>query len=339
MTDVDIDAYVYTHKRSWDRLDSLARTRRLSGAGADELIGLYQRTSLQLAAVQSQIPDPGLVRGLSAVLVRARIRIGRRPNDIGTQIGQFFLWRFPAAACRASPWWSGVAALFVLVSTVLGWWIDTSDQARHLFGIDHADDLTRPGGGFETYYYEHPHGVFTAQVWTNNAWVAAGALFTGILILPALGLLINNAINVAIDGGLMAHAGRLDVFFGYLLPHGMLELTAIFLAGGAGLKLGWTLIDPGHLSRAEALARQGRDTVVIALGLTAVLLVSGILEGFVTPSGLPTMARIAIGATVEAAFLTYVAALGRGFRLAPFRAAGLPEDVAVGVGGAAEDEQ
>ena len=58
------------------------------------------------------------------------------------------------------------------------------------------------------------------------AWVSAVALFTGVLILPAVYVLFMNALNVGITGGMMAHAGRLDAFFGYIAPHGILELTA-----------------------------------------------------------------------------------------------------------------
>lgn len=83
------------------------------------------------------------------------------------------------------------------------------------------------------------------------------------------------------------------------------------MAAGTGLKLGWTVISPGRRSRAAALAEQGRALVVMALGLACVLLVSGVIEGFLTPSGLPTWARIGIGVVVEVLFLTYVFVLGR----------------------------
>lgn len=71
-------------------------------------------------------------------------------------------------------------------------------------------------------------------MWTNNAWVSAIALFTGVLILPALYLLFMNALNLGVTAGLMADAGRLESFFGFILPHGTLELTAVFVAGVRG---------------------------------------------------------------------------------------------------------
>ncbi|HEX5497347.1 MAG TPA: stage II sporulation protein M, partial [Mycobacteriales bacterium] len=85
-----------------------------------------------------------------------------------------------------------------------------------------------------------------------------------------------------------------------------LELTAVFVAAGAGLRLGWTLIDPGPLPRGRALAQTGRVTVNIAMGLVLVLAASGAIEAFVTPSPLPTWARVGIGLLAEAAFLGYV---------------------------------
>ncbi len=124
-------------------------------------------------------------------------------------------------------------------------------------------------------------------------------------------LLWTNAYNLGIVGGLMAANGRLDLFFGLILPHGMLELTCVFVAAGVGLRLGWSLIDPGPLTRGEAFSREARAAVGVALGLGLVLLVSGLVEAFVTPSGLPTWARISIGFVVWSAFVAWVVVLGR----------------------------
>jgi uncharacterized membrane protein SpoIIM required for sporulation len=165
---------------------------------------------------------------------------------------------------------------------------------------------------FRNYYSQYAASSFAFKVWTNNVWVAAESLIFGVLLgLPTLYVLLNNALNIGIDGGLMVGHGRTAEFFGLILPHGMLELSAVFLAAAAGLRLGWTIIDPGPRPRARALAEEGRATITIALGMIVVLLVSGVIEAFVTPSPLPTWARIAIGACAEAAFLAYVLMLGR----------------------------
>ena len=164
---------------------------------------------------------------------------------------------------------------------------------------------------FKDYYSAHPATDFAANVWTHNALIAGGTLALGIFLgIPTLYLLWGNCVNVGLAGGIMSENGRLPEFFGLILPHGLLELTAVFIASGTGLRIGWTLIEPGARTRADALAQEGRASFAIALGLVAMLLVSGVIEAFVTPSPLPTWARVSIGVIVELAFLTYVVVLG-----------------------------
>ncbi|HEV7208303.1 MAG TPA: stage II sporulation protein M, partial [Mycobacteriales bacterium] len=132
-----------------------------------------------------------------------------------------------------------------------------------------------------------------------------------VLGLPVILLLLNNILNVALIGGLMWAHGRADLFFGLILPHGMLELTAVFVAAGVGLRIFWSWIEPGPRRRLDAVAHAGRTAMSVALGLAAVLLVSGIIEAFVTPSPLPTWARVGIGFVAWSAFMAYVFTVGR----------------------------
>jgi uncharacterized membrane protein SpoIIM required for sporulation len=164
---------------------------------------------------------------------------------------------------------------------------------------------------FQDYYSQAPAQDFAFHVWTNNALVAALCLASGILLLPVLVMLAQNALTVGVDGGAMFAYGRADLFFGLILPHGLLELTAVFIAAGTGLRIGWSWVSPGpYRTRGQALASAARSGVVIALGLACVLLVSGLIEAFVTPSPLPTMVRIAIGLVAFVGFLAYVVLLG-----------------------------
>src|SRR6185436_18200541 len=159
---------------------------------------------------------------------------------------------------------------------------------------------------YSTYAASH----FAAQVWTNNAWVAALCISLGVFGLPVVYLLLTNVLNVAVIGALMIQHGRGSLFFGLILPHGLLELTAVFVAAGVGLRLFWSWVDPGPRTRLQSVAHEGRSAAAVALGLVLVLLVSGLIEGFVTPSGLPTWARVGIGILAEVLFLTYVYVLG-----------------------------
>ncbi|MET8827695.1 stage II sporulation protein M [Streptomyces sp. NPDC004610] len=309
---MDLDVFVTAHRAEWDRLDTLLRRRRLNGAEADELVALYQRTATHLSLIQSSAPDPQLTGRLSQLVARARSAVTGTRRASWRDVTHFLTHGFPAAVYRARHWWVPTALLSTLLAALLGWWIGTHPEVQSSIAApDELREMTRPGGGYEAYYSSNPAASFAAQVWTNNAQAAALCLVLGVFLgLPVIWILFTNMLNLGIGFGLMSSAGRLDVFLGLVLPHGLLELTAVFVAAGTGLRLGWTLIDPGPRTRRTALAEEGRAAVGMAIGLALVLFISGLIEGFVTPSGLPTWARITIGITAELAFLAYVYVLG-----------------------------
>jgi uncharacterized membrane protein SpoIIM required for sporulation len=311
---LDIDVFVAAHRAEWDRLRALIRrANRLRGPEADELVALYQRTATHLSIVRTSVPDPVLIGRLSTLVARARSAVTGSHGQSWSEIGQFLARGLPAAIYLSRRWWLASAALFTLVSGLLAAWIANDPTVlASIAAPEEIKAMTEPGGAYESYYSSSPATSFAAQVWTNNAYIAAGCLVLGVLLgIPVVVLLLINAANLAVGAGLMASAGRLDVFLGLILPHGLLELTAVFVAAGAGLQLGWTVIDPGGQSRATALAQRGRAVGGVAIGLVGVLLVSGVIEAFVTPSNLPTWARIGIGVLAEAAFLAYVFIGGR----------------------------
>ncbi|MFF9626743.1 stage II sporulation protein M [Streptomyces griseosporeus] len=310
---MDLDVFVSAHRAEWDRLDALLRRqRRLTGAEADELVALYQRTATHLSLIQSSAPDPQLSGRLSQLVARARSAVTGTRRPSWRDVTGFLTYGFPAAVYRSRHWWVPTALLSTVVGALLGWWIGTHpDVQASIAAPSELRQLTRPGGEYETYYSSHPAAAFAAQVWTNNAQAAAMCLVLGVFLgLPVLWILFLNMLNLGVGLGLMSSAGRLDTFLGLLLPHGLLELTAVFVAAGTGLRLGWTVIDPGPRTRRTALAEEGRAAIGMAIGLALVLFVSGVIEAFVTPSGLPTWARITIGIAAELLFLAYVYVLG-----------------------------
>jgi len=309
---VDVDVFVAQHRADWARLDRLTRRRRsLSGQEVDELVALYQRTAAQLSAVQAAGLDPALSATLSSQLAKARAAVtGAQPSS-WSAIGRFVAVSFPAAAYRARWWWLGCAVASIVVALLVGFEVAGSPALQaSLLSKSAAKALVTHD--FRHYYSTFDGRSFAARVWTNNAYVAALSIMLGLLLgLPVLYVLFTNALNVGIDGGLMAAYGRSGEFWTLILPHGLLELTAVFLATAVGLRLGWTVVDPGRRTRARALAEEGRAMITVAVGLVFVLLTSGLIEAFVTPSPLPAWARIGIGGVAEAAFLGYVTYFGR----------------------------
>ncbi len=309
---MDVDAFVAAHQQEWYRLDYLVgRRRRLTGEQVDELVAGYQRAATHLSVLRTAGYDPALVAQLSTRVARARSAVTGAHASGWSSVARFAVVSFPVMAYKARWWWLGTAAGSLLLALLIGWWIARSPAVQNsILPPDQARQLVN--SQFSGYYSQYAATSFAARVWTNNILVAAESLVFGcFLCLPGLYILFMNSLNIGVDGGFMVAHGRGVEFFALILPHGMLELSAVFLAAAAGLRLGWTIIDPGPLPREQALATAGRETVTLALGMIMVLLVSGVIEAFVTPSPLPTWARIGIGAVAEAALLTYVIVLGR----------------------------
>ncbi|HEY2670468.1 MAG TPA: stage II sporulation protein M [Rugosimonospora sp.] len=307
---MDLDAYVAEHAGEWRRLEQLAGRRRLGAAEVDEMIALYQRTGTHLSAIRSRAADPALVARLSRIVLTARGAITGGGAFSWSTVGRFFTTTFPLAVFQAWRWWCAVATSFTVLSFALMWYVASHPDFQHAFLTD--DQIQQlVNSDFVNYYSQYQAQNFALQVWTNNALITALCLASGVLVIPVFLALGYNLLNVGLDGGLMIAGGRSEVFFGLILPHGLLELTAVFVAAGVGLRIGWSWIAPGPLhSRGQALGAAARSAMLVALGLVGVLAISGLIEAFVTPSGLPTPVRIAIGVLAWGGFLSYVVVRG-----------------------------
>jgi uncharacterized membrane protein SpoIIM required for sporulation len=308
---VDVDTFIARHAGEWQRLDVLAGQRRLDGAEADELVALYRQVATHLALVQTRAPEPQLIARLSRLLARGRAAAVGTPRVRGwSALVHGIAVDFPVAVYRTWRWSVATATVSIGLSAAMMLWLRAHPDRIHRV-LPSSEVHALVDHEFSDYYSAHPAQSFAAQVWTNNALVAAMALFLGVTLIGTLYVLWQNTVNVGLVGGIMLGAGKGSILFGLLLPHGMLELSAVFVASGIGLRTGWAWVAPGRVPRAQSLAAAGRTAGVVALGLVGVLLISGVLEAFVTPSGLPTWARIGIGAVAEIAFVSYVVVLGR----------------------------
>jgi len=326
---VDIDRFIARNQPVWQRLEVLtsrAHGRRIQGlepAEVDDLIGLYQRVSGHLAYARSAYRDPGLLARLTSLVANANAAIyGRRARAAPTII-RFFAASFPAAVwmCRRSIM-AATACLFV-PAIVVGAWLANSEAALDV-AIPEATQEALLASEFEDYYSSAPAGNFATRVTVNNIQVSVIAFALGAFLLPGALILGYNGVRVGEAAGLFVSEGQAGQFFGLILPHGLLELTAVVVAGGAGLQMGWALLAPGDRTRAAALAEEGRRSVVLVLGLVLAFATAGLIEGFVTPAPIPTGVRVAVGVAVELLFLAWVVGRGREAVAAGFT--GLPVD-------------
>lgn len=308
---MDVEAFVSVHQPQWDRLAYLTRRqRRLTGAEAEELVTLYQRVGTHLAALRAAGADPVSIGRLSGLIADARGAVTGAQAPVWRDISKYFLVSFPAALYASRRWWLTIGLLFYLVAAWAAWRIIAHPEVVDSFATP-AQVQELVDNDFAAYYSENPAQDFALRVWINNATISAAVLALGILLIPSIFILWDNALNLGVTAGLMIGHDRANVFFGLITPHGLLELTAVFVAAAAGLRLGWSWIVPGPRTRMQALAQTGRATVGMAIGLAAILLVTGIIEAVVTPSGLPTAVRVGVGVLVEIGFVLYVWILGR----------------------------
>lgn len=306
---MDLDAYSAAHRDEWDRLDDLGRRSRYTGREADELIERYQSGSTQLSAIKTVAGSTAVGDRLSVSLSRARLRFTGAGTNVFRQIPVFFGVQLPAALYRLRWLTLAVAVATFVIASLYAIWI--SQDPAVMAALGDSETLKKLADeDFVNYYSENPAASFMGQVWTNNAWIAAQCVAFGVLGVFVPSVIIQNAQNLGVNAAVMFEYGHGDLFFLYILPHGLLELTAIFVAAAAGLRIFWAWVAPGAMTRGQSLAENGRSLFTVAIGLVFVLFVSGVIEGFVTPAPWPWPVKIGIGALALLAFLAYMLILG-----------------------------
>jgi len=174
-----------------------------------------------------------------------------------------------------------------------------------------APERARQGGR----YVEVPEvamPLLSSGIIANNVQVTFAAFAAGMLagIGTAL-LLMFNGVHLGAVIGLFRNEGAGGLLWEFVAPHGVIELTAISIAGAAGLILGSAIVAPGRLTRAAALSRRGQEAVSLLAGTTLLLVLAGLVEGFVSPAPVPVELKLLVGAAVGLAVMVYLVLGGR----------------------------
>lgn len=306
---MDLDALTSVRRGEWDRLDELSRQRTLSGSEVDELVQRYRSASADLSDMKSSVGRTHASESLSTSLMRARLRLtGARPNPLKA-LQQLFVQQIPAALYSVRWTTLAIAIIFIGITSLVAFWIDSDPRLIESLG-NRAELQAYADNDFTEYY--NPAAAFAGQVWTNNAWLTAQCVLFGATGLYPAFLLISNAASLGTSAAVLMHFDKGDVFLLHILPHGLLEMTCIFVAGAAGLHVFWSWVAPGRRTRGESFAQAGRSLATVAIGLVLALALSGVVEGFVTgQSTWPWTIKIGIGVLALGAFLSYMLILGR----------------------------
>jgi uncharacterized membrane protein SpoIIM required for sporulation len=272
-----------------------------------------------LARARAAYDDAGLHARLTRVVADANAAIYGGRARSGSSLRRFVTDAFPAAMWASRRFLLVAAACLFVPALAVGWWLQGSEQALDA-AIDPTQQAALLESDFVDYYSHAPAEQFSTLVLTNNIRVSLVAFALGCLLcVPGVAILAFNGFNVGAVGGLFVDAGDPGTFFGHIAPHGFLELTAIVVTAGAGLRVGWSIIAPGDRRRSDALAEEGRAAIVLVLGCVPVFVVAGLIEGFVTPAPLPLWFRAFVGFVAWVAFLGFSLGRGRAAAIDPAR--------------------
>jgi uncharacterized membrane protein SpoIIM required for sporulation len=294
------DDLILTRRARWEALRALldragSDPRRLEASEIERLSQLYRQVVSDLALARRDFPNDEVVGYLNALASRAYPLVYRAPIGSWRRLGQFFLQEFPARY-RASGWFVLTAVVLFVLPAVAGFFVVVGNPplAEQIL----PPDITRVvrDGRLWTDIPGILLPMAASAIATNNIQVSMMAFAGGILLgtVTVYVLVFNGLLLGAIFGytHLYGLDGRLAAF---VSPHGYLELTVIFIAGGAGLRVAWGIVHPGLLGRRDALVRAGQEAVLLVIGALPILVVAGLIEGFVSPSGLPDPLKLAIG--------------------------------------------
>jgi uncharacterized membrane protein SpoIIM required for sporulation len=312
---VNVEAFIRGRQPEWDELDQLARQsrgrpERLGPEGVRRLGALYRGAVADLARGRRAFPSDPSLRSLEQVVGRARATLYGTARSRGSALAYLAGGYWAAVRQRRRP--VALAWALMLVSAALATVWSVHDPAAAA-GVVPA---SLSGGG------PSPHqaiglgasqsAVLAVSIFTNNIGVTFLAFAAGIVlgILPGFVVLYNGLILGAV-AGIASSGGHAADVIELVAPHGVLELSCIAVCAAAGMRMGWSIVVPGPLTRGAALAAEAPRAVLIVLCTMPFLVVAGLVEGFVTPHHLPLVPALAIGFGLAGPYWLAVARLGR----------------------------
>ncbi|MDR3707901.1 MAG: stage II sporulation protein M [Capsulimonadaceae bacterium] len=313
----DERSFITAKQQQWKDLDAIVDRvkffglRRLPTGDLTRIGSLYRRTCADLAYARAQRATPGLVDSLNQLVGNAHglLYAEDREQHGLHRLVRFITQGFPAVMRRRMPF---VAAAFLLsvAGYLIGYYLCRSNPGNISLFIPDAfrDSVDAWKKGFADHGdISLGNGVlFSSSLMTHNTEVGIAAFATGITILAPIYLMLSNGWLMGALVAVVAPGGKLGSFWPGILPHGVCELSAIFICAAAGLLLGWSLIAPGEYTRRDALVRNGKDAVKLMLGTIPLFIVAGIIEGNVSHSSLPHWAKYTLAGIQFAALAFYI---------------------------------
>lgn len=315
-----MNRFLEQHKGNWERLEDLLSMlngtglRGLSRMEVREFGELYRRAAADLAIARAETRDPKLINYLNNLVIRAHGRIYRAEGQGVGLIWKFFAadlpqifrrnFRYMALACAV--YFS--FAIFGFIST----WIDT-DFTHFVMLSGVTSEITAGNQWWKS--LNDANQIGATHILSNNILVTMRVFAMGAFL--GIGAFYDLAFEGARLGSVFAACYKLNPPFGnelaaFVVGHGVVEISTIFFCAGAGMMIGYAIINPGDLTRAQAVKKKGVEAAKIVIGCACFLVIAGIIEGFLSPSDLPAAVKIATGIGTGIAMYSYLLLAGRG---------------------------
>lgn len=308
--------WLKSRKPHWDRLHELLEyvsqhdIHALTHNELRELGLLYRQIAADLSTAREDRGGEQYARYLNQLLGRAHhvIYAGRSSNPWG--VLRFYATTFPQTFRRMLPY-SVTAFVLFLAGAVAGSLLTfkLANFAHYFLGASMMDTIERRQMWTHSVVSMAP--LASSGIMTNNLSVSFAAFAMGMTAgVGTIYMMAFNGLLIGVIGTACWQSGMSLQLWSFVAPHGVLELPAIFIAGGAGLRIAQGMLFPGYLPRKESIARAGQEAVRLVLGCIPILIVAGTLEGFVSPSSLPPPTKFLLAAMIFAAFVLYLARAG-----------------------------
>ena len=315
------DRFINERKDAWQRLEDLLKLldrstlRRLHREEVRELGRIYRRTSSDLAIARAESRDPRLVNYLNSLVIRAHGRIYRADAAEGRhRVRNFFTRDFPRTFRRTWRYTALAFATYMLFAALAFTATMRDPEFSELAGVPaHAREriLERKPRWWKS--ANEANQLAASAIATNNIRVTFNAFALGATF--GLGTLYYMALNGLSHASVLAltyRAGYGNELLTFMAGHGVIELTCIFIAGGAGMLFGTALLFPGDIPRFDNLRLRGREAAQLITGCVPLLAVAGTIEGFISPAPIPSAMKLTVAAVTGVALYSYLLLAGRG---------------------------
>jgi uncharacterized membrane protein SpoIIM required for sporulation len=299
-------------KPHWGRLEELLNDsarkgfKSLSRSELQELSLLYRQIAADLAVLREDTGSVNFARYLNQLLARAHNTIYSAHRASPSAILGFFLRTYPRIF-RENLRYSAVAFLIFLVAGLVGSALTYHDPdfKVKILGPQMVETIDRHEMWTHSIVGIKP--VASSAIMTNNMSVSFMAFASGITCgVGTIYMMAFNGILIGVIGTACHLSGMSLQLWSFVAPHGVLELPAIFIAGGAGLKIADSLLFPGFLPRRESIGRAGSEAVKLLLGCVPILVIAGTIEAFVSPTELAVKFKFGLAAALFTLLIVYL---------------------------------